>query len=437
MAAKLDELPLTVEQREEIESDLAGGAGSVDIARKITAWGHPISEAAIRRYRESNSLGEPDRRRVLGAIADLLDRNGISTEDIGKVHRLNVWQGFIKDSEGNPQTVDMAGIQLSPTWETGPDWPAVQSAQPCVVRHGTSSRKPCTDANVTVLLPDPQIGYRRLESGELVPLHDEKAIACALELLSVIHPDRVVNLGDFLDLAALSSKFLVLPEFVLTTQPSVDRGHRFLAEQQAAAGQQCETWELLEGNHDNRLPIAIARNAMEAMRLRQANAPESWPVMSVPHLLRLDELGVTYVDGYPAGRVKIASRHGSQASLYALHGERLSMEKQAKAERISTVQGHAHHFSMHAETYPDDDGLPLDVEAWSLGALCRRDGAVPSTKGGTDVRGRHVERVESWQHGIGVVTETEDGWWLEPVRIHNGKAMYRGQLVTAPTAVAA
>jgi hypothetical protein len=376
------------------------------------------------------------RRKVLGQIADLLEKNGIAVEDIGRVDRVNVWQGFYKDDEGGHHVVDMAGIQLAPVWDEGPQWPVVQQAAPCVVAHNggvadDTQRADLCNTKVTVLLPDPQIGYRRLADGELVPMHDEQAMACALELLAVIRPDRVVNLGDFLEFAEWSSKFLVLPEFVLTTQPTVDRAHRFLAEQQAAAGPQCVEWALLEGNHDDRLAKAIAKNAMAALRLRQANAPDSWPVMSLPHLLRLDDLGVTYIGGYPAGRVKVADEHGSQTALYALHGVRLSMEKQARFERVSTVQGHHHHFSMASETYDLGDGEAADVESWSLGCLCRRDGAIPSTKGGTDARGHHIERVESWQHGIGVLTEDENGWDLQPVRIRDGRARWRDQTVTA------
>ena len=232
-----------------------------------------------------------------------------------------------------------------------------------------------------------------------------------------------------MDLAEWSSKFLVLPEFVLTTQPSVDRTHRFLAESLAAAGPQLEQADLLEGNHDNRMANSIAKNAMAALRLRRANTPESWPVLSVPHLLHLDDLGINYVDGYPAGKVKVAERHGRQAALYAIHGEKLDVAKQAKKERFSTIQGHAHHVALHTETYDDED--PLEVEAWSLGCLCRLDGAVPSTKGGTDVKGHHVPRTESWQHAIGVLTETEDMWSLDPVRIRDGRAVWEGKEYTA------
>lgn len=369
----------------------------------------------------------PKNRRVeLGKLADLLQRSGIDVADVAKVNRINAWQGFYKDKEGNAHNVDMVGIQLSPTWESGPEWPPVQQAAPCVVRHPKVSRTD-TSARRTVLLPDPQIGYRRLDTGDLIPMHDERAIATALDVVHAVQPHAVVWLGDTMDLAEWSSKFLVLPEFVLTTQPTVDACHRFLAATLAAAGPQCEDRWLLEGNHDNRMANAVAKNAMAAMRLRQANTPESWPVMSVPHLLRLDELGIAYVDGYPAGRIKVASRHGEQAPLYALHGERLDMQRQAKAERVSTIQGHAHHVAVHSATYDDGDGQAVDVEAWSLGCLCRRDGAVPSTKGGADVRGKPIERIESWQHAIGVVTETADGWWIEPVRIRDGIAVYQGK----------
>lgn len=373
------------------------------------------------------------RKRVLGKLSDLLERSGIDLEDVNRINRVNAWQAMSKDEDGNAVVTDLVGIQLVPEWALGPQWPVVQAAKPLVVRFSPASRpqRAPTGHKVTVILPDPQIGYRRLDDGTMIPMQDEQAIACSLELLSAIRPSRVIWLGDTLDLAEWSSKFLVLPEFALTTQPTVDRTHQFLTESLSAAGPQVEQATLLEGNHDNRMANAVAKNAMAALRLRKANAPESWPVLSVPNLLRLDELGVSYIDGYPAGRVKLADPHGRQAALYALHGERLDMRKQAQAERVSTVQGHAHHVSVHSETYDGGDGSALEVEAWSLGCLCRLDGAVPSTKGGTSVRGRHIERIESWQHAIGVLTETGDGWWLEPVRIRDGRAIWHGKEFSA------
>ncbi len=372
------------------------------------------------------------KRKLVGKVADLIDRSGIDLDDIARVERINAWQGFYKTEDSDAEVVDLVSVQLVPTWADGPAWPVVQPAKPTVIRHQKRSTTKHA-GRVTVLLPDPQIGYRRYEDGTLDPMHDERAIGCALELLSLIRPHRVVNLGDFLDLAEWSSKFAVHPEFEQVTQPALDAGHRFLADQQAAAGE-LEDHSLLEGNHDDRIARMVLANTKAALRLRQAcEPPESWPVLSVPHLLRLDDLGVTYDSGYPAGRMKLADGHGRQAPLVALHGERTDMGKQARMERQSSVQGHAHHVSSHCETY-ELDGEAVEVEAWSLGCLCRDDGAVPSTKGGMTPHGRPVMRHESWQQAIAVVTETDDGWDVEPVRIRDGRAHWRGVTVNAPSA---
>lgn len=396
-------------------------------------------------------------RKVVGKLADLLESQGIDVEDIGRVQRVNAWQGFMakevgcEDCNGTgligeedhqcstcggkgtvriPEKVDMVGISIHPKWAEGPQWPVVQPAKPTIVRH-TKRAAPKHQGRVTVILPDPQIGFWRLADGTLIPMHDEMAMATAIELISLISPHQIVNVGDFWDFAEWSSKFAVLPEFVLVTQPALDRGHMFLAEQKAAAAATLERHLLLEGNHDDRIARLILQNAKAALRLRQAcTPPESWPVMSIPHLARLDALDVEYVGAYPAGRVKIADAHGRQAPLVVLHGERLDMGKQARAERQSSVQGHAHHVAVSCETY-EVDSEPVEVEAWSIGCLCRLDGAVPSTKGGSTAHGRPAKRQESWQQAIAVVTETDDGWDIEPIRIRDGRALYRGVTVRA------
>ena len=56
----------------------------------------------------------PPKAETLGRIADLLERNGISVDDIGRVQKVNLWQGFMKDADGEAQVVDLAGVTLSP-----------------------------------------------------------------------------------------------------------------------------------------------------------------------------------------------------------------------------------------------------------------------------------------------------------------------------------
>jgi hypothetical protein len=365
----------------------------------------------------------------LGKLAALLERSEIDVDDFARVQKVNVWQmGYVDPEDGEAKALDLAGMTLIPHGWDGPEWPVVQPAKPTVVRHRKSTARR-TDARTTVVLPDTQIGYRRCEDGSLDPVHDEAAIACALEVARELDPWRIVLLGDTMDLSQWSSKFLVQPEFVFTTQPAVDRAHLLLAECRSIVGEDGDVI-LLEGNHDDRVAISIAKNAMEALRLQVANAPESWPVLSIPNLLRCDELDVQYVGGYPAGKVKLAEAHGRQSPLYARHGVGAgNVQKDAKSLGQSFVQGHGHHLSVHAETYEYDERA-IDVEIWSLGCLCRIDRSVPGTFSGHTAKGTPVPGVDSWQHAVGVVTEYPDGGWdVTAIRIRDGRAWVGGKVI--------
>lgn len=366
-----------------------------------------------------------DKSAGIKAVADLLNRNNIDPAEVGKIQRISLWESG---------DTDRVAVQLAPSWDEGPEWPVIQSANPTVIKYGNRPKPLEDEYHRTVLFPDPQIGYwRNLDNGELIAMHDDEAMAVALNVARAVRPDRIVHLGDFLDLAEFSSKFAVHPEFAFTTQAALDRGHEFLAECRAILGPKGDEDDLflLAGNHDDRLGKAILKNAMAALRLRRADAPESWPAMSVPNLLALDSIGCEYISGYPAGSLKLADGNDTQTPLYAVHERGLDVVKVAKTQRQSYAQGHTHRVAMHAETY-ELDGRAIDVEAWSLGSLCRRDGFVPSVKGAPDDRGVPVQRFESWQQAVGVLTVAPDGSWnMEAVRIRDGKAFYGGKVYTA------
>ena len=365
-----------------------------------------------------------NKRAVLGKIADLLERNGIDVEDVGRVQRVNVWQGFYKDDEGEAHTVDMAGVSLSPKWAEGPKWPLVQPAKPVRPRPPIIARKDGYWDGVAVYLPDPQIGYwRDLDSMELAePMHDEAAMSAALAVVKAVRPSRCVHLGDLLDLASWG-KFRKEPAFARTTQATLDRGHEFLGQTIEAAGSGCEH-ELIEGNHDKRLGGFIIDNAVEAFGLRRANT-DGWPVMSIPNLLRLDDLGVTYVEGYPAGMSWLNDR------VLAIHGERLKTEKVLDDEQVTVIHGHTHRIAAVARRRRTRTGA---VQTWAVspGCLCRVDGHVPSVHSGTDSKGHPVERAEDWQQGICLVWYRADGEHaVELVPIQDGKAYFRGKVLAA------
>jgi hypothetical protein len=215
----------------------------------------------------------------------------------------------------------------------------------------------------------------------------------------------------------------------MTAQETIDEGHSFLAKQRANAPE--AEIVVMEGNHDLRLSAYIMQNAKAAFGIARANDPKGWPVMSVPFLLRMDELDINYVAGYPAGEYYINDR------LKCIHGRRTGQRGKVSTrvledERISTVTGHNHHIELLHKTLHSRTG-PISSYAASLGCMARIDGAVPSANSGIDINGNPVKKYEDWQQGIGIIYYEEGAGdhTLVHVPIHEGKAIFNGKVYQA------
>jgi hypothetical protein len=218
------------------------------------------------------------------------------------------------------------------------------------------------------------------------------------------------------------SRYRLSPAFQLTTQAAVDYATVLFARIATLA----PTVEWLAGNHEERLSNWLMDNARAAFGLRQGATTEGWPVLSVPHLCRLDEAGVVYRPGYPASDVWVTE------NLRISHGNRVKSKGSTahvylNESKTSVIYGHIHRIERAHRTRQDHDG-PSEIMAASPGCLARIDGAVPSTGQGLDLDGRPLPRAEDWQQGIAVIT-VHDGnlWEYEQVRISDGVALWRGK----------
>lgn len=248
-----------------------------------------------------------DRAELHRKLDELLDQS-----DPANVRSIRVaaWDGIIKNADGEAEVVRQSSVRLESA-QLSPAWPVVQPAAPVKVTTVSRPRRRAKrEQMVAVVLPDPQIGFRYYEdTGEYDPFHDEQAIDVALQIVADLQPDLIIWLGDFLDLPEFG-KYSQEPAFARCTQRAIDYGHELLARTRALAPR--AVIRLLEGNHDARLQLMIARNAMAAADLHRAG--DNWPVLSVPALLRLDELRVEYIGGYPSGETWINDR------LKCIHG---------------------------------------------------------------------------------------------------------------------
>lgn len=351
---------------------------------------------------EENQPTTSNRSKMIGKLTEMLEDRGIDLDAIGSIDkvRINEWQAMSKDADGEPVITDLraASIILSPGWENGPQWPVVDHADPLIVKVPKDRSSKATGWKTAVILPDIQFGYRRLNDGTLDPFHDERALDIALQIVEAKRPDLTIFLGDVLDLAPVS-RHRFEAGFALTMQPAIDRAHEYIAQVAALSG---ET-RYISGNHDERIQHYLTDNALHAFGIKKAGAkPEEWPVMSVPYLLNLDDLGVEYVGAYPAGATYINDK------LACIHGAKIGNKNRTAAqivvedEQVSVIYGHTHKRALAAKTR-NSRGEPKFAMAYSPGCLCRIDGGVPSVKGGVDAFGRPIKAWEDWQQGVGIV----------------------------------
>ena len=96
-------------------------------------------------------------RQSIGKLAQLLDRQNIDIDEIGDIKKISVYQSLTKDADGEAQVHDLVGIQISPSWETGPEWPVIKPG-PTIKLPKSAATKKKTALKTCVVLPDMQIG---------------------------------------------------------------------------------------------------------------------------------------------------------------------------------------------------------------------------------------------------------------------------------------
>lgn len=308
--------------------------------------------------------------------------------------------------------------------QANPEWPVIQPGPRVQIpRNRTKPAK--GDFQRCAILPDAQIGYYRNRKGKLEATHDEKAIDLALAITKSLNPEKVVLLGDNLDLPELS-KYRITPAYQQTTQATIDRATVFCAQVRDAAPNAEIIW--LAGNHEERLPNHILDNARAAFGLRRGLIPDEWPVLSVPFLCRMDQYDIEYRPGYPASHVWLNSK------IRIIHGNKVKSNGSTAHmylanEKHSVIYGHIHRIEVAYKTREDFDG-PRTIMAASPGCLARIDGAVPSTKQGMDIDGRPLLSHENWQQGMAIIeyeTTGKNRFTYESIPIFDGTASWRGR----------
>lgn len=310
-----------------------------------------------------------------------------------------------------------------------PLWPVVQPAKPVNIKVGNIPTKPARKGlRMSLKGADTQIGFRLL-GDKVEEFHDQRAMDIFVQVAKDEQPEEIIILGDFLDLPS-QGRFAQEASFSSTTQMAIDAGHTFLASLRAVAPK--ARIVLIEGNHDKRMQTYIENNALAAFGLKRANLPEEWPVLSLPNLLRLEDIQVEYQDAYPA------AVHWDDDNTRNIHGTRSNAKGSTTSQysqalpHISTWVGHTHRTEITYKTVMGQRGEAIESYTANPGCLCKTDGTVPSVHGAIHADGSSAKVVEDWQAGFGVnLYDTKGQSWPQVYRIKDGQALYNGKIYKA------
>jgi len=333
--------------------------------------------------------------------------------DVWKIdkHVINKWEVFSNDAGHQPL------FQVK-AWLSRRKPEAIQPViQPINVSVGNMRKVQSEDAQFkrALIMGDPQIGFNRdMRSGNLNPFHDRRAIDIGMQLCRESAFDRIEYIGDWMDNAMFSDKFLSKPSYYFCTQPALVESAWIMGMFRKL--QPDAEMDYIEGNHEIRVETMIMKHLLPSYGLRSADNVDGLAVMSMPNLLGLPSLNINYIGNYPAGEVwlndKLVIRHGDTAR----KGSGATVAGTVKEATYTEIYGHIHRFEWAIRT-EHRNGKTGYIQAFSPGGLCRLDGTVPG-----------VSPRPNWQNGIAVVHYNEHEHHIEPILIENGKAFYRGKM---------
>lgn len=285
----------------------------------------------------------------------------------------------------------------------------------------TGKFKLTDDMKLGMAFPDIQYGFKKsLRTGKLDPFHDRAALDVALQIAADYPLSFECFVGDVMDLADWTDKFARGPNFYWTTQPAAIEAKWWLTQFRAQDPEARITF--LEGNHEARMPAQLIKHLKEGYGIRSVDALNLPPLMSIPRILALHELGIEWIDEYPNGEAWvndfIVCEHGPIAR------GKSGATAAAYVQEVNETRliGHAHRIECATRTIHERNGTRT-ASVWAIGCLCRVDGAVPAKRA----------RV-NWQQAVAMIEYFDDGrpdHRIIPIPINNGRALFRGKLYEA------
>ncbi len=236
-----------------------------------------------------------------------------------------------------------------------------------------------------------------------IPEHNVKAIRCAEKIIADIKPDRLVYLGDILDLAVLShwnkDKRRVVEGKRLINDYEV--ANKVIDSNIKACGKNLKEIVYIEGNHEKWIEDYLD------------SSPEIEGMIELKQGLKMDARKMTLVPLNRFYRIgKLYLTHGAQSKVdRAIHHAKAMVDLAGR----SVMFGH-HHSSQQFVKVGIVDDTDRHI-AISIPGLCN-----------LNPEWRHNDP-SSWMHGFAIIYTLPNGNFNHyVVNIINGKAVFNGKV---------
>lgn len=367
----------------------------------------------------------------LNKLADSFRDAGLdfTADDLRGAKRAGFHVGYIKNAEGAIEYtkplphVDFGG-------HPPVDFPQAVAAN---IRP-TRAKIPQRDHKTIFVFGDAQIDYRRIIDSrtgetEMRPIHDERAIRIAHLLCKDLRPDFIVNVGDTVDLAALSRFDADSDHFHKTLGASFQRAHDMYA-QFRADNPQAEIVEV-DSNHNTRLRNFVLKRTPQFHDMRQAGSKDQYPVMTYPYLANLGAVGVKWVSGYGEANYVYGRQYDTPPIVFKHGDSSVPGSTAAKESRLHpynhVVRGHSHRTDRVYTTVRGGQHPGQYLASIVVGTLCKITGDVPAVHSAVDDFNQPVETTMAWQQSVLVIRDYGGQYEFTDVMIQDGKAYHNGK----------
>lgn len=355
----------------------------------------------------------------LGEIAGLLKARGLNPDEWVVVRAaVRSYEGFLKDAEGDAQIVPMKGLKVTVVPRA-----KVLLAEPAEVKPipRRVTKAPARASRLYFIYGDDQH-----------PNADPDFELLKLRWLERNQPDVIVDLGDGTDMPQLSGH-KVNPAMNWSVQECLNAYASALHAKRSVCPN--AAFYVLADNHftarlrDYQLARAAALYGVKPAAV-DGLEQDLEPLMSPRRMLRLDELGVTYVE--PPGDTHYAESHMEivPGELVAIHGYRTGAnlgKKFLDDYGCSVIYGHAHGEDVYV-TDQNRRGIGRRERRYAIGVGC---GARLHGGGG-------FAPGADWQNHALTVSVFEDGrWTFSPMSFQHGVLTWQDQRYEVDAAVAA